>query len=182
MALAGSMEACPEACRFRDDGLVACILLAVGAVVVYVLYVLIEANVEFPAVGQLVLSGADTSFDVELAYCWIVADDIDERIDGEVVEGSCGLALIEIVEVVAVDEAEVEIWYALAIASAYEWMVRAEVAYEAVAYADLKGVGFGQFFLAAMVGCDSEHLARDHAVESSDWIEECAYHLAEDSP
>ena len=114
------MEACPEACRFRDDGLVACILLAVGAVVVYVLYVLIEANVEFPAVGQLVLYGADTSFDVELAYCWIVADDIDERIDGEVVEGSCGLALIEIVEVAAVDEAEVEIWYALAIASAYE--------------------------------------------------------------
>lgn len=75
------MEASPEACRFRDDGLVACILLAVGAVVVYVLYVLIEANVEFPAVGQLVLYGADTSFDVELAYCWIVADDIDERID-----------------------------------------------------------------------------------------------------
>ena len=79
---------------------------------------------------------------------------------------------------VAIDEAEVEIWYALAIASAYEWMVRAEVAYEAVAYADLTGVGFGLFFLAAMVGCDSEHLARDHAVESSDWIEDCAYRLA----
>lgn len=66
-AVSLGMKSCAEAGRFGDDGEVSCGLVGVGAVVVDVFDILVEADVEFPAVGKLSLDGADAPDDVEFA-------------------------------------------------------------------------------------------------------------------
>lgn len=70
--------------------------------------VLVEAEVEFPLMRELVLKGADASTDVEFADGGLVGGEVDEGVEFEVVVGSRTFPFVEVVEVVAVGEAEID--------------------------------------------------------------------------
>ena len=178
-ALPFGMEACTETSCLADEGEVARSLVCVVAVVVDVFDVLVEADVEFPAVGQLALDGADASCDVELAYGGMVGVEVDEGIDVEVVEGTGGFAEVEVVEVVAIGEADIEVGDVLVVAATDVGMDGSRVVHVAVAQANLEGVGFGFLFLASREVVNVEHLARHHAVDASHGVEHGADELAQ---
>ena len=158
-ALMFGIESCSETGGFGDDGEVACCFGTDVAVVVDVFDVLVEADVEFPLMGQLPLDGADASADVEFADGGVVGVEVDEGIDVEVVVGAGGLAEVEVVVVGAVGEANVEVGDVLADVSAHLGMRVSDVVDVAVAQTYLEGVGFRLFFLAGTEAIDVEGFA-----------------------
>ena len=181
-ALPLGVEACSKTGGFGDDGEVAGGLLVVIAVVVDVFDVLIEADVKFPAVGQLPLDGANASADVEFAHGGVVGVEVDEGVDVEVVEGAGCLAKVEVVVVGAVVEADVEIGDMFVVALACMGMDGADVADVAVSEAYLEGVGLRCFFLASIEAIDSKHFSREDAMQSAYGIEEGADDFSHHTP
>ena len=107
---------------FGDDGEVARLLGAFLAVVVDVFDVLVEAEVEFPLMRHLVLTGADASTNVKFAHGGLVGRKIDEGVESEEIVGSGTFPLLQMVEVVAVDEAEIEVRDGFMITCARPWV------------------------------------------------------------
>ena len=143
--------------------------------------VLVEAEVEFPLMRELVLKGADASTDVEFADGGLVGVEVDEGVEFKVVVGSRTFPFVEVVEVVAVGEAEIDVGDGLVIAHACPWMDRCAVVDVASARADLEGVGHGFFFLACIETVDPEHLARHDAVDAAHGVEEGADDFADNT-
>ncbi len=167
-------ESDPETGCFGDEGEVAWVFVVFFAVVVDVFDILIEAEVEFPLMGKLVLAGADASTDVEFADSGLVGSEVDEGVKFEVVVGTRTFPFVEMVEVVAVGEAEIEVGDGFVIAYACLWVDRGTVIDVASARSDLEGVGHGFFLLASIEAVDTEHFARHDAVEASNGVEEGA--------
>ncbi len=175
------MEACTEAGCFGDEGEIAWGLAVGGAVVVDETDVLIEADVEFPLVGQLSLDGADATAQVEFAYGGVVGGEVDKGVEVEVVKGARGFAKFEVVVVVAVGEVEVEIGDVLLVALLGVVMDGSHIVDETVACSHLETVWFGGFLLASVEAVDVEHLARKHTVDASHGVEGCADDFAHDA-
>lgn len=158
-ALPLGMETCSETGCFADDCQVARVFVTVVTVVVDVFDVLVETNVEFPAVGQLALDGADASADVEFTDGGVVGIEIDEGVDVEIVEGACCFAFVEVVVMVAVVEADVEEGNVLMVAVPDLRMNGTDIVYVAIAESYLERVGFGLFFLAGIQMINAEHFS-----------------------
>ncbi len=175
------MEACTETGCLGDEGEIARSLIVSIAVVVDETEVLIEADVEFPLVGQLSLDGANATSKVEFAHGGVVGGEVDKGVEVEVVEGACGFAEFEVVVVVAVGEVEVEIGNVVLVALKGVVMDGSHVVDEAVADAHLETVWLGGFLLAGVEAVDTEHLARKHAVDAAHGVEGCAEDFAHDT-
>ena len=166
-ALPLGVEACTETGGFGDEGKVAWCVLVVLVVVVDVFDVLVEADVEFPLVGELALDGADSSAQVEFANGGVFRGEVEEHVEVEAVVGAWAFPEIEVVEVVAVVEADVEIGDVAEEAFFGVGMCGADVVDVAVACAYLKAIGHGLFALACVEGVHPKHLAGDDAVKAS---------------
>ncbi len=177
-SLALCVESGSETGGFGDEWEVSGCVFVVFVVVVDVSDVLVETDVEFPLVGQLALDGADASAQVEFAYGWVVGGEVEEHVEVEAVVGSWTFAEVEVVEVVAVVEVDVEKGYVAEESSFGVGVGGPDVVDVAVAGPDLEGVGHGLLTFAGVEGVDVEHFARDDAVESSDGIDEGAEKFA----
>lgn len=179
--VAFGMEACTETGSLGDKGKIARSLIVGVAVVVDETEVLIEADVEFPLVGQLSLDGADATSEVEFAHGGVVGGEVDEGVEVKIVEGACGFAEFEIVVVVAVGEVEVEVREVVLVALLGVVMDGSHVVNETVADAHLEAVWLGGFLLAGVEAVDTEHLARKHTVDAAHGVEGCAEDLTHDT-
>lgn len=144
------------------------------AVVVYVFDVLIESDIEFPLMGQLALDGADSSCDVKFSDSGVGVVKIDECIHLEVVVGASGLAEVEVIVVVAVGEAYVEIGDVVEVVGVCHGVNTSVISDVSVTKTNLEGVGLRVFFLACMEVVDTEHFARQHAVHPTDRVKQGA--------
>ena len=156
---------------FGDDGEVAGFFVAFFTVVVDVFDVLVEAEIEFPLMRHLVLTGADASTNVKFAHGGLVGCKIDEGVEFEVIVGSGTFPLLQMVEVVAVDEAEIEVGDGFIITCACPWVDGGTVIDVASACTNLEGVRHGLLFLPCIGMVDAEHLSRHDAVDASNGVE-----------
>ena len=129
---------------FGDDGEVAGFFVAFFTVVVDVFDVLVEAEIEFPLMRHLVLTGADASTNVKFAHGGLVGCKIDEGVEFEVIVGSGTFPLLQMVEVVAPERVTSQTIEQAVYPSQRNTIARAHIP------DNVTSIDYGAFF-----GCDS---------------------------